>query len=237
VIAIEARDLAKRYGNVSALAGVSLEIAPGEVFCLLGPNGAGKTTLINVLLGFVAPTSGQARIYGCDVTSDAEQVRRRTAYIPEQVTLYPTLSGIENLRFFCDLAGHREYSTTELRAFLHDAGLDRAAADRRLSSYSKGMRQKVGVAIALAKRADVLLLDEPTSGLDPHASNEFAGLLATLAARGCAVLMTTHDLFRAKMSGTRVGILHQGRLVATFAARDIEGDELEHAYLRHVRDA
>jgi ABC-2 type transport system ATP-binding protein len=237
VIALEARALSKRYGDLVALDELTLEIAAGEIFCLLGPNGAGKTTLINLLLGFIEPTSGHALIGGINVAANAHETRKRCAYIPEQVTLYPNLSGVENLRFFCDLAGHRGYTHADLQRFLVEAGLSATAADRRVGGYSKGMRQKVGIAIALAKRADVLLLDEPTSGLDPHASNEFAGLLAALAERGCAVLMTTHDLFRAKTSGSRVGILNQGRLVATFAAAQIEGDELEHVYLRHVRSA
>jgi ABC-2 type transport system ATP-binding protein len=237
VVALEARRLSKRYGDVVALDDLDLHIAAGEVFCLLGPNGAGKTTLINLLLGFVAPSGGDAFIGGVSVAERPQETRRRCGYIPEQVQLYPSLTGLENLEFFCELGGDRHYAMDDLRGFLTDAGLERAAADRRVSNYSKGMRQKVGIAIALAKRADVLLLDEPTSGLDPHASNEFAGLLGMLAARGCAVLMTTHDLFRAKASGSRVGILYQGRLVATFAAAEVEGHELEDVYLRHVRGA
>jgi ABC-2 type transport system ATP-binding protein len=229
--------LTKRYGAVTALEALSLQIAPGEVFCLLGPNGAGKTTLINLLLGFTAPSDGEAFITGINVAERPEDARRRCAYIPEQVQLYPSLTGVENLKFFCELGGERRYELPALRTFLADAGLDAAAADRRVGSYSKGMRQKVGIAIAMARQADVLLLDEPTSGLDPHASNEFASLLATLAGRGCAVLMTTHDLFRAKASGSRVGILHQGRLAATFDATTIDGHELEDVYLKHVRSA
>lgn len=232
---LEAVDLSKSYNGTAALDHLNLKIAPGEVFCLLGANGAGKTTTINLFLNFIAPTKGMARISGLDVTEHPLETKRRLAYIPEQVMLYPNLSGIENLDYFAALAG-RELPQDELRSLLVDAGLPKEAADRRVKTYSKGMRQKVGIAVAMAKQAEALLLDEPTSGLDPKASNEFSELLKLMSGRGTAILMATHDLFRAKESGTRVGIMKHGRLVETMNTGDIGHADLEKLYLEHMRD-
>lgn len=149
--------------------------------------------------------------------------------------LYPNLTGLENLEYFATLAG-KTYSAAELSDFLSQAGLERAAHDKRVGIYSKGMRQKVGIAIALAKDAKALLLDEPTSGLDPKASFEFSELLKTLAAKGVAVLMATHDLFRAKEVGLRLGIMKHGELVATLSADDMQHADLEKLYLEYMRN-
>jgi ABC-2 type transport system ATP-binding protein len=231
---VQTHNLSKHYGDVPALDDVNLEIQAGEVVYLLGPNGAGKTTLLNVLLGFVPPTSGQALVGGVDVTERPEDARRATAYIPELVTLYPTLTAIENLRFFSELAGHRQYSTHDYERCLAEAGLEASHARRRVSTYSKGMRQKVGIAIAIAKQAKLLLLDEPTSGLDPASANEFVAVIAALSGKGCAVLMTTHDLFRAKASASRVAIMRRGAIVATLESANLDSLQLERAYLTHT---
>ncbi len=227
--------LSKQFGVTRALDAVSLNVEPGEIYCLLGANGAGKTTLVNVFLNFVDPSEGQALVDGIDVVRDPLATKQRLAYIPEQVMLYGALSGLENLRYFAALATGRQAARPELLALLAQAGLDAAAADRRVATYSKGMRQKVGIAIALAKNAKALLLDEPTSGLDPKAAAEFAQLLRDARDRGVAVLTTTHDLFHAKQNGTRIGIMRAGRLVA-----ELRGDELTHAdlealYLEHMK--
>jgi ABC-2 type transport system ATP-binding protein len=231
---LEAINLTKAYNGTKALDALNLKIEPGEVFCLLGANGAGKTTTINLFLNFIEPTSGAAKIKGIDVTAQPLATKRYIAYIPEQVMLYKNLTGLENLEYFSALAGHDEYSREQLLAFFDQVGLQREAAEKRVGTYSKGMRQKVGIAIALAKQAEELLLDEPTSGLEPKASNEFSELLKTLSARGVAVLMATHDLFRAKESGTRVGIMRQGRLMATLKTEDIGHADLERIYLEHM---
>jgi ABC-2 type transport system ATP-binding protein len=152
------------------------------------------------------------------------------------VNLYRNLSGLENLEYFSALAGHDKYTKDDLLGFFDEVGLDRGAAENRVSTYSKGMRQKVGIAIALAKKAQALLLDEPTSGLDPKASNEFSRLLRKLSADGCAVLMATHDLFRAKESGTRVGIMKHGRLLTELTTEQLGHADLERIYLEHMRD-
>jgi ABC-2 type transport system ATP-binding protein len=233
--ALSARGLSKHYGEIAALQSLDLDIAAGEVFCLLGANGAGKTTTINLFLGFTAPSAGQALVQGIDPAREPLEARRHLAYIPENVNLYRNLSGLENLAYFTSLATGTDPRRDELLYSLVQTGLTETDAERRVSGYSKGMRQKVGIAIALAKRASVLLLDEPTSGLDPQASNEFSALLNVLRDRGAAILMATHDLFRAKESGTRVGIMKHGRLVHTIATAEIGHTHLERVYLDHMR--
>ena len=232
---LEAVGLSKSYNGAVALDALDLAIAPGEIFCLLGANGAGKTTTINLFLNFVAPTSGVARIDGLDVVAHPLETKRRLAYIPEQVMLYGNLTGLENLAYFAELSG-REAPESRLRELLAAAGLPEGAADRRVKTYSKGMRQKVGVAVAMAKDARAMLLDEPTSGLDPQASNEFSALLLRMSQAGTAVLMATHDLFRAKELGDRVGIMRRGRLVETLHTRDVGHAELENLYLEHMKE-
>ncbi len=233
---LEARGLSKRYGSTQALDSLDLAIEPGEVYCLLGPNGAGKTTTINLFLGFAAPTAGRALIAGLDVSTHDRETKERIAYIPEQVMLYRNLSGLENLEYFTALGGKGSPGRERLAEILVEAGLERDAVDRRVSGYSKGMRQKIGIAISIAKEADALLLDEPTSGLDPKASNEFSGLIERLRKRDVAVLMATHDLFRAKETGTRVGIMRYGRLVTEMSTDEIGHADLERIYLEHMHD-
>ena len=235
-VVIEAIDLTKTFGATLAVDHLNLTIKSGEVFCLLGANGAGKTTTINLFLNFVAPTSGTARIGGLSVVEHPVETKQRLAYIPEQVTLYRNLTGLENLRFFSRLAGAQADSDEELLAILAQAGLTADQARGRVSAYSKGMRQKVGIAITIAKGARALLLDEPTSGLDPKASNDFSTLLADLSGRGVAILMATHDLFRAKESGTSVGIMKHGRLVETLGTAELGHRDLEQIYLAHMKD-
>lgn len=231
---LEALDVSKDFGSNRALDKVTLRVKPGEIYCLLGANGAGKTTLINLFLDFIEPTSGEIRINGRKVVDDPLATKRDTAYIPEQVMLYGVLSGIENLKYFATLATGERRSREQLLGLLSEAGLPTAAADRRVATYSKGMRQKVGIAIALAKNAKALLLDEPTSGLDPKAAGEFSQLLGKARDRGVAVLTTTHDLFHAKQTGSRIGIMKQGKLVADLSSQDLSHSDLEALYLQHM---
>ncbi len=233
---LRANGLRKQYGDFVALHGLDLEVGPGHIYCLLGANGAGKTTTIQLFLGFIPPTAGSASIGGLDVASHALETKRLIAYIPENVMLYPHLTGLENLRYFNTLGGGAPLDDGALRALLGRAGLPEVAATRRVGLYSKGMRQKVGIAMAMAKNARALLLDEPTSGLDPKASNEFSGLLEALKADGVAILMATHDLFRSKEVGTHVGIMKHGRLVTSFEAADVSHTDLERLYLEHMHD-
>lgn len=233
---LEAINLTKNYNGTTALDSLNLRIEAGEIYCLLGANGAGKTTTINLFLNFIEPSGGEALINGLDVTKNSLESKKYIAYIPEQVNLYKNLTGLENLEYFTSLAGKTEYSKENLRTFLTEAGLQTEAFDKRISEYSKGMRQKVGIALAIAKKADVLLLDEPTSGLDPSASNEFSELLTKLSKQGVAILMATHDLFRAKETGTRVGIMKHGKLVAEMTTDEIGHADLEKIYLEHIRN-
>jgi ABC-2 type transport system ATP-binding protein len=223
------------FGTTRALQEVSLSVAPGEIYCLLGANGAGKTTLINVFLNFLAPTAGRACVGDIDVAREPVAAKRLLAYIPEQVMLYGALTGQENLRYFAALATGREPTLLEAGTWLAHVGLDATAAQRRVSTYSKGMRQKVGIAIALAKEARALLLDEPTSGLDPKSAAEFSQLLRSARDRGVAILTTTHDLFHAKQTGQRIGIMRSGRLVDEVAAAALSHTDLEALYLEHMR--
>lgn len=230
---LEAINLSKIYGDQSALTNLNLTIEEGEIFALLGQNGAGKTTTINCFLGFVEPSSGQAKINGITVGLNQSETKKYLAYIPETVMLYPNLSGIENLQFFSSLAGF-SYEKNEIIEFLNKAGLSSTAHEKRVNGYSKGMRQKVGIAIAIAKKAKALLLDEPTSGLDPKASNEFSKIIQELAANGTAILMATHDIFRAKEIANRIGIMKEGNLVSMIHSKDISANELEKLYLQTV---
>jgi ABC-2 type transport system ATP-binding protein len=222
--------LTKRFNGLTAVDDLSLTVAPGEIFALLGPNGAGKTTTINCFLGFLTPDQGRVLVDGLDVGTHALETKRRLAYIPEQVNLYGHFSGVENLAYFSELAGAR-HDDAALRQFLSEAGLQADALDRSVSSYSKGMRQKVGIAMAFAKNAKALILDEPTSGLDPSASHEFSVLLRGFAESGAAVLMATHDLFRAKQIANRVGIVRHGKLVHALTAAELSHTDLEKLYL------
>jgi len=228
-----AENLSKTYGDYKALNNLNLKLNEGEIFALLGQNGAGKSTTINIFLGFVKPTEGVAKINGISVVDHPEETKKFIAYIPETVLLYPNLTGVENLKFFSSLAGF-DYDNESLTSFLSKAGLQSDAHHNRLGGYSKGMRQKVGIAIAIAKKAKVLLLDEPTSGLDPKASNEFSEILKELASEGTTIFMATHDIFRAKEVADRIGIMKRGNLISEINADEISANELEKLYLQTV---
>ena len=232
---LEAIQLKKQFNGYPALKGIDLLVKPGEIYCLLGANGAGKSTTINIFLNFLTPDGGQAMVNGLDVTAHQATIRRAIAYIPENLMLYPHLSGIENLDFFCRMS-EKKYPMSALIKFLTEAGLQEDAIHKRVSGYSKGMRQKVGIALAVAKDAKVLLLDEPTSGLDPKASNEFSSLLLTMKSKGVATLMATHDLFRSKETGTHIGIMKQGELVVSMESSAVTFNDLEKLYLQHMHN-
>lgn len=226
-------NLHKKYGGHHALKGLNLTVPKGEVFCLLGQNGAGKTTTINLSLGFLKPTKGKVLINGVEVKANGSASGKKLAYIPEVVMLYPSLTAVENLDFFSRLAGFR-YSHKELYAFLSDANLQKEAHEKKLGSFSKGMRQKVGIAIAVAKNADVILMDEPTSGLDPRATDEFTRIVKKLAFQGKSILIATHDIFNAVNTGTKIGIMKAGELLHTIEAKHISPDALQKLYLETI---
>jgi ABC-2 type transport system ATP-binding protein len=233
IIMLQAISLSKNYQSYQALNQLNLTVNPGEVFCLLGQNGAGKTTTINLFLGFIEPSSGKILIDNEEISAHNDKRRKHLAYIPEVVMLYGNLSAIENLDYFSKLAGF-SYGTQSLITFLNQCGLRETAHYKHLSGFSKGMRQKVGIAIALAKNAKIILMDEPTSGLDPKATAEFTQLVKQLAAEGKSILMATHDIFNAVNVGSHIGIMKQGELIHTLKASDISAADLQELYLQTI---
>ncbi|MEL7532831.1 MAG: ABC transporter ATP-binding protein [Bacteroidota bacterium] len=232
---IHLREVNKSFKGRAAVRNLDLEVQAGEILGLLGANGAGKSTTINMLLGFIQADSGMVCINQIDVSQQAEKVRSLIGYIPEKVNLYPYLTGLENLDYFCRLAGLK-YSREELKQYLQTCGLQSEAINQKVSTYSKGMRQKVGVAIAYAKKAKVYLLDEPASGLDPLASNELSNLLKKLAAEGASILMASHDIFRVREVCDRIGILKNGQLVKELKSEEVSASELEQLYLQFMQN-
>jgi ABC-2 type transport system ATP-binding protein len=161
---LEAIDLTKRYEDGElALDGLTFKVEPGEIFCMFGANGAGKTTTINLFLGFLPPTSGTALVEGIDVAKDPLQAKRHVSFVSENVMLYGNFTAIQNLDYFSKLAGKRNLTKKDYAAVLDRVGLQKEAFDRRVKNFSKGMRQKLGIAIAVVKDAPNVLLDEPTS--------------------------------------------------------------------------
>lgn len=210
--AIETSELTKRFGEeVVAVDELDLTVDEGEVFGFLGPNGAGKSTVINMLLNFVRPTSGSATVLGHDPTSEAEAIRRRTGVLPEGGSLYERLTGSEHIRWMAR-ANDVDSDADEL---LRRVGLSAEAADRAVGGYSKGMRQRLAFAMALVGDPELLILDEPSSGLDPTGMREFRELVRDVAADGTTVFFSSHVLGEVEAVCDRVGILNDGRLVAT----------------------
>ncbi len=232
---LEAENLSKRYedGNL-ALDSLNLVIRQGEVYCLLGANGAGKTTTINLFLNFIEPSSGTARINGVDVTQDPLEAKKYVAYVSENVMLYGNFTARQNLDFFAKLGGKRNLKKEDYYQFLRKVGLEDKAFEQKVKEFSKGMRQKLGIAIAMVKEAPALLLDEPTAGLDPKAGAEFLELLEGMRQQGRAILMSTHDIFRTKDIANRVGIMKEGKLVIERGREDLVNENLEKLYLEYM---
>lgn len=218
-MALRADALEYRYGDNPVLKGLNLQVRAGEIYALLGGNGAGKSTALNLFLGFIAPTAGTVTVCGIDPCADAARARRQMAYVPESVALYDHLTAKENIDYFLALAQVPRDPATIVEPALQAVALPAEAWNRRVSGFSKGMRQKVAIALALARRAPVVLLDEPTSGLDPGATTEFNQLLGSLKSQNVAILMVTHDLLGAADVADRIGFLHQGKLDAEMEAQ------------------
>ncbi|MCB5185209.1 ABC transporter ATP-binding protein [Methylobacillus gramineus] len=233
---LDARDVLAGYGSKTILHELNLHIRPGEIYALLGANGAGKTTTLSLFLGFLAPQSGLVRVNGIDPFTRPTEARKNFAYIPENVALYEHLSARENVAYLLDLAGQHEDASTISNA-LAAAGLDSSAFDLRVGGFSKGMRQKVAIALALARKVPALLLDEPTSGLDPQATTEFNRLLGLLRQQGVAILMVTHDLLSAADIADRIGFLEAGRLVEEVAAQGQDRFDVRNLHRRYAGQA
>ncbi len=205
------------YGNQAVLHGVNLSIARGQIYAILGGNGAGKSTLLKIMLGLLNPGAGSVHVNGLCVQRNAEAIRAQIAYVPELVAVYPLLSGMENLRYFLALSGQTKPNSASLEAALHAVGLSEAAWHQRSSGYSKGMRQKLVIALALARKTPLLLLDEPSSGLDPAATAELHRLLRSLQQRGLSVVMVTHDLLAVTEIADAFCFLRKGQVLQEFS--------------------
>jgi ABC-2 type transport system ATP-binding protein len=233
---LRAEDLSKRYEDgVLALDHLNLDVRPGEVYCLLGANGAGKTTAINLFLNFIPPTTGTCIINGIDVNKDPLEAKKHVAFVSENVMLYGNFTARQNLDFFAKLGGKPDLTKEDYYRVMRRVSLQEKAFEQRLKTFSKGMRQKLGISIAIIKDAPAILLDEPTSGLDPKAAEEFQEILAELKNEGKAILMSTHDIFRAKEIGDRVGIMKEGRLVMERTRKDLQYEDLVKIYIDYMR--
>lgn len=227
--------LTKVYEDgIVALSQLDMEVKPGEIYCLLGANGAGKSTTINLFLNFISPTRGGAFVDGIDVTREPIETKRHLGYVPENVMLYRNLTALQNLGFFVRLAGRDGFADRDQRALLAKVGLAEDAFRKRVKDFSKGMRQKLALAIALSKGAGNLLLDEPTSGLDPKAAHDLMCILLDLKGEGKSILMSTHDVFRAREVADRVGIMRNGKLVCEMTRDGFAGEDLHRITLQYM---
>jgi ABC-2 type transport system ATP-binding protein len=234
---LQAIDLTKRYeDNLLALDALNLEIKEGEIFCLLGANGAGKTTTVNLFLNFIEPTSGKALINGIDVTREPLEAKKYVSYVSENVMLYGNFTARQNLDFFAKLGGRKNLQKTDYYMRMREVGLEEDAFEKKVKTFSKGMRQKVGLTIAMIKDASNILLDEPTAGLDPKAASEFVQILLRLKKEKKSILMCTHDIFRAKNIADRVGIMKEGRLAMIRTREEFLEEDLERIYLDYMQE-
>jgi ABC-2 type transport system ATP-binding protein len=228
---VEYRSREMRQATKVALAGLDLEVHAGEVFGFLGPNGAGKTTTMNVLLGFVQPTSGMASLFGIDVRQPI--ARQRIGYLPELTYYYKFLTAEELLRFYATIFGiGRSETDKRIDELLKLVELEHARK-RPIKSYSKGMQQRVGLAQALINNPDLLILDEPTSGLDPLGRMKVREIIQRLKNEGKTVFFSSHELGEVETVCDRVAIIHQGELKAVGRVSEITGNHasLEKAFL------
>lgn len=212
-IVIAARGLTKRYGAVSVVDAINLDIVKGEVFGLLGPNGAGKTTTILMMLGLTEISSGEVSVLGQDPVRAPLKVKRRVGYLPDSVGFYDNLTAVENLSYTARLMGltfaerTRRIAAALARVRLSDV------AGKRVATFSRGMRQRLGLAEIIVKKAEIAILDEPTSGLDPQATLEFLDLIRELKAEGITVLLSSHLLDQVQRICDRVALFQSGRIV------------------------
>jgi ABC-2 type transport system ATP-binding protein len=232
---LETQNLTKIYEDGRmAVDHLTMKVEPGEIFCMFGANGAGKTTTINLFLNFIPPTEGTALIEGVDVVKEPLKSKEFVSFVSENVMLYGNFSAIQNLDYFTKLAGKRGLTKADYAAVLQSVGLQKDVYDARSKTYSKGMRQKLGLAIAIIKDAPNVILDEPTSGLDPKSGQEFLNLLGVMKDKGKSVLMSTHDIFRAKMIADRVGFMKNGKLGLLKTKKELEGEDLTELYIQYM---
>jgi len=234
---LETKDLTKKYEDgLLALDHLNLKVEAGEIFCMFGANGAGKTTAINLILGFIPPTEGTAFVEGVDVVKEPLKSKDHISYVSENVMLYGNFTAYQNLDYFSKLAGKRNLKKTDYADVLSRVGLQEKAFDMRVKNFSKGMRQKLGIAFAILKDAPNLILDEPTSGLDPKSGQEFLDLLLELKDKEKSIFISSHDIFRAKFIADRVGFMLQGKLVMMKTSADLKGEDLNKLYLEYMHE-
>lgn len=215
---IEVENLTKRYGQVQAVKDISFSVGAGEVFGLLGHNGAGKTTTIRILTGRTKQTSGRATVAGCDVLTERDALKPRINLVFEDQNLYERLTGRENMRLFADLYGVPTQRADEL---LDTVGLV-DGADRKVKTYSSGMKQRLLIARSLINTPRVLFLDEPTRGLDPSSSRDVRAIVARLSQEGTTIFLTTHYMEEADELCNRVAFLSQGEIMALGTPRELK---------------
>jgi ABC-2 type transport system ATP-binding protein len=209
---IEAKNLTKTYGSTAAVDHISFSVGRGEIFGLLGPNGAGKTTTILMLLGLTDISGGEVRVVGFDPAREPLSVKRRVGYLPDTVGFYDQMSAADNLRYTARLIGFKKAVREEkIAGALERVGLAEQA-DKRVSTFSRGMRQRLGLAEILMKGAQVAILDEPTTGLDPHATSELLGVIRSFKAEGVSVLLSSHMLERVQSICDRVALFNAGKI-------------------------
>ena len=231
---VQAQGLRKAYGRIQAVDGLSLEIQEGEIYGLLGPNGSGKTTTILILLGLTEPSGGEVRVAGFNPTREALKVKRIVGYLPENVGFYEDLTARENLRYIARLNGIPDRDSKQwIQEVLEQVGLS-DVADRPVGTYSRGMRQRLGIADVLIKQPKLAILDEPTTGIDPEGASQILDMIVEMRnQQGLTILLSSHLLHQVQRVCDRVGIMHQGKLVAEGTVDELgakssgEGLELE----------
>jgi len=234
---LEAKDLTKKYEDgLLALDHLNFKVEPGEIFCMFGANGAGRTTAINLFLGFIPPTEGTALIEEIDVVKEPLKSKDYVSFVSENVMLYGNFTAYQNLDYFSKLAGKRNLTKAEYAHVMKRVGLQEEAFDMRTKNFSKGMRQKLGIAVAILKDAPNLILDEPTSGLDPKSGQEFLDLIIELRDKGKSIFISSHDIFRAKQIADRVGFMLQGKLVMMKTKKELKDEDLNKLYIDYMQE-
>jgi len=228
---IEARGLTKNYGSTAAVDHISFSVGRGEIFGLLGPNGAGKTTTILMMLGLTEISEGEVRVLGFNPAREPLSVKRRVGYLPDTVGFYDNLTAADNLRYTARLIGFRSNEREKrIAAALERVGLSEFA-DKRVGTFSRGMRQRLGLAEILMKGAQIAILDEPTSGLDPHATAELLGIIRGFKSEGVSVLLSSHLLERVQSVCDRVALFSSGRIALMGSVADLGREVLGGGYV------
>jgi len=234
---LEAKELTKTYEDgIMALDHLNLKVESNEIFCMFGANGAGKTTAINLFLNFIPPTEGTVTIEGIDMVQEPLKAKEFVSFVSENVMMYGNFSAYQNINYFSKLAGKRDLTREDYANVMKRVGLQEEAFNMRTKNFSKGMRQKLGIAIAIIKDVPNIILDEPTSGLDPKSGQEFLVLLSELRDQGKSIFMSTHDIFRAKFVADRVGFMQKGKLVMLKTQAELAGEDLNQLYVQYMQE-